>query len=171
MHRTIGTMNGCGIRIHDNLLKNFPSERVLAAIGFFLLSFGCASIGMAAIALSGTSSGTNGPALTATDAAVHNNDGYLEGYAQGPGRGWFVLGQARCATEKLRTVVLFEPMSEASANRTSTSLGSFVRVSARRELLLHDVALRRKAAGELPLFVGASNRQDFSTHSFSSSPW
>jgi hypothetical protein len=45
-------------------------------------------------------------------------------------------------------------MSEASANRTSIRLGSFGRVSARRELLLHDITLRRKAAGELPLLLG-----------------
>lgn len=101
MHGTIGTMKGCGIRVHDQPGEKCPVRRVLAAIGFFLLSFGSASIGMgAAIALSGGSSGTSGPALTATDAAVHNNDGYLEEYAQGPGRGWFVLGQARCSTEK-----------------------------------------------------------------------
>jgi hypothetical protein len=56
--------------------------------------------------------------------------------------------------KKLRTVVLFEPMSEASANRTSIRLGSFGRVSARRELLLHDITFRRKAAGELPLLLG-----------------
>jgi hypothetical protein len=101
MHSTIGSMNGCGIRVHDQPGEKCPVRRVLAAIGFFLLSFGSASIGMgAAIALSGGSSGTSGPAFTATDAAVHNNDGYLEEYAQGPGRGWFVLGQARCSTEK-----------------------------------------------------------------------
>jgi len=98
MHGTIGAMNGCGIRIHDQSGEKCPVRRVLAAIGFFLLSFGSASIGMgAAIALSGASFGTSGPALT---AAVHNNDGYLEEYAQGPGRGWFVLGQARCSTDR-----------------------------------------------------------------------
>ena len=95
MHGTIGTMKGCGIRPHDQPGEKCPVRRILAVIGFFLLVFGAASIGMgAAIALSGTSFGTSGPTWTAADAAVHNNDGYLEGYARGPGRGWFVLGQA-----------------------------------------------------------------------------
>jgi hypothetical protein len=97
MHGTIGTMNGGGIRLHDRLGEKRPVRRVLAAIGFFLLTFGSASIGMgAAIALSGASSGTSGPALTAAEMATRNNDGYLEEYARGPGRGWFVLGQAPC---------------------------------------------------------------------------
>jgi len=101
MHGTIGAMNGCGIRIHDQSGEKCPVRRVLAAIGFFLLSFGSASIGMgAAIALSGASFGTSGPTLIAAGAAVHNNDGYLEEYAQGPGRGWFVMGQARCSTDR-----------------------------------------------------------------------
>ena len=95
MHGTIGTMNGGGIRLHDRPCEKRPVRRVLAAIGFFLLTFGGGSIGMgAAIALSGASSGTIGPTLNATDIAARNNDGYLEGYARGPGRGWFVLGRA-----------------------------------------------------------------------------
>src|SRR6516165_3052714 len=95
MHGTIGSINGCGRCLHDRPGEKRPVPRVLAAIGFFLLIFGSASIGMrAAIALSGTSFGTSGPTWTAADAAIHNNDGYLEGYARGPGRGWFVLGQA-----------------------------------------------------------------------------
>jgi hypothetical protein len=70
-------------------------RRVVAAIGFFLLTFGSGSIGMgAAIALSEANFGASAPALNAADAALHNNDGYLEGYARGPGRGWFVLCQA-----------------------------------------------------------------------------
>ena len=95
MHGTIGTVNSGGIRLHDRPGEKRPVRRVLAAIGFFLLTFGAGSIGMgAAIALSGTSFGTSGPTWTAADAAVHNNDRYLEEYARGPGRGWFVLGQA-----------------------------------------------------------------------------
>jgi len=93
MHGTIGTMNGRGMRLHDRPCEKRPVRRVLAAIGFFLLTFGARSTGMgAAIALSGTSSGTI--TLNAADIATRNNDGYLEGYARGPGRGWFVLGQA-----------------------------------------------------------------------------
>ena len=100
MHGTMGTMNGCSRRLHDRLPEKRPL-RVLAAIGFFLLVFGSASIGMgAAIALSGANFGTSGPALNAADAAVRNNDGYLEEYARGPGRGWFALGQALCALDK-----------------------------------------------------------------------
>ena len=100
MHGTMGTMNGCSSRLHDR-----PAEKrlvgVLAAVGFFVLVFGSASIGMgAAIALSGANFGASGPALNAADAAVHNNDGYLEEYARGPGHGWFALGHARCALEK-----------------------------------------------------------------------
>ena len=95
MHGTIGTVNGRGIRLHDRPYEKRPAPRVLAAIGFFLLTFGGGSIGMgAAIALSGASSGTIGPTLNATDIAARNNDGYLGAYARGPGRGWFVLGQA-----------------------------------------------------------------------------
>lgn len=100
MHGTMGTMNGCGRCLHDRPAEKRP-VRVVAAIGFFLLVFGSASIGMgAAIALSGANFGASGPALNAADAALHNNDGYLEGYARGPGRGWFALGQASCAPEK-----------------------------------------------------------------------
>jgi hypothetical protein len=95
MHGTIGTMNGRRIRVHDGSWEKRPVRRVFAAIGFFLLTFGAGSIGMgAAIALGGASSGTNGPMLNAADVAARNNDGYLEAYARGPGRGWFVLGQA-----------------------------------------------------------------------------
>jgi hypothetical protein len=95
MHGTIGTMNGRRIRLHDQPCEKRPLRRVLAAIGFFLLTFGPGSIGMgAAIALSGASSGTVGPTLNAADIAARNNDGYLEAYARGPGREWFVLGQA-----------------------------------------------------------------------------
>ena len=85
MHRIIGTMKGCGIWLHDQLGKKCPVPRVLAAIGFFLLTFGSASIGMgAAIALGGASTGTSGPALNAAEIAARNNDGYLEEYALGP---------------------------------------------------------------------------------------
>jgi len=95
MHGTIGTMNGPDIRLHDRPCEKRPARRVLAAIGFFLLTFGAGSIGMgAAIALSGASPGTIGPTLNPADIASRNNDGYLEGYARGPGRGWFVLGRA-----------------------------------------------------------------------------
>ena len=101
MHGTIGSINGCGRCLHDRPGEKCAVPRVLAAIGFFFLIFGSASIGMgAAIALSGASFGTSGPALIAAGAAVHNNDGYLEEYAQGPGRGWFVMGQARCSTDR-----------------------------------------------------------------------
>jgi hypothetical protein len=94
MHGTIGTMNGRDIRLHDRPCEKRPVRRVLAAIGFFLLTFGAGSIGMgAAIALSGASSGTIGPMLNVADIAARNNDGYLEAYARGPGRGRFVLGQ------------------------------------------------------------------------------
>jgi hypothetical protein len=95
MHGTMGTMNGGRIRLHDRPCEKRPVRRVLAAIGFFLLTFGAGSIGMgAAIVLSGASSGAIGPALNAADIAARNDDGYLEAYARGPGRGWFVLGQA-----------------------------------------------------------------------------
>jgi len=95
MHGTIGTINGCGRRLHAPPGEKCRVRRVLAAIGFFLLTFGAGSIGMgAAIALSGASSGTSGPTSNAADIAARNNDGYLEEYARGPGRGWFVLGQA-----------------------------------------------------------------------------
>jgi hypothetical protein len=100
MHGTIGTVTSGGIRLHNLPDEKRPVRRVLAAIGFFLLTFGSASIGMgAAIALSGASSGTSAPALNAADMAARNNDGYLEEYARGPGRGWFVLGQAPCFAE------------------------------------------------------------------------
>jgi hypothetical protein len=93
-------MNGCGTRFHDQPGEKCPDRSVLAAIGFFLLIFGSASIGMAAaIALSGASSGTSAPTFNAADIAARNNDGYLEEYARGPGRGWFVLGQAPCSAE------------------------------------------------------------------------
>ena len=107
MHGTIGSINGCRRRPHDPPGEKRPVPRALAAIGFFLLVFGSASIGMgAAIVLSGASSG---PALNAADIAARNNDGYLEEYVRGPGRGWFVLGQAhRSAEEELRPLVLFE---------------------------------------------------------------
>jgi hypothetical protein len=95
MHGTMRTMNGRSIRLHDRPGEKRPVRRILAAIGFFLLTFGSASIRMvAAIALSGASSGTSGPTLNAADMAARNNDGYLVEYARGPGRGWFVLGQA-----------------------------------------------------------------------------
>ena len=88
MHGTIATVNGRGIRLHDRPGEKRPLRRVLAAIGFFLLTFGSASIGMGgAIALRGASSGTSGPTLDAAEIAARNNDGYLEEYARGPGRG------------------------------------------------------------------------------------
>jgi len=97
MHGTMNTMNRCELRRHDPPGETRPVRRVFAAIGFFLLTFGSASLGMgAAIALSGASSGTSGPTLNAADTAARNNDGYLEEYARGPGRGSFVLGQAPC---------------------------------------------------------------------------
>ena len=99
MHGTIGNVIGCGGRLHDRPGEKRPVRRVLAAIGFFLLTFGSASLGMgAAIALSGASFGTKEPAWA--DVAVRNNDGYLEEYARGPGRGWFVLGAAPCTPER-----------------------------------------------------------------------
>jgi len=101
MHGTIGTVNSGGIRLHDRPGEKRPVRRVLAAIGFFLLTFGAGSIGMgAAIVLSGAGPGTSGPTLNAADIAARNNDGYLEAYARGPGRGWFVLGQAPCSAGK-----------------------------------------------------------------------
>jgi hypothetical protein len=101
MHGTIGTAGGCGRRLHDRPEKKHPVRRALVAIGFFLLTFGSGSIGMgAAIALSGVSVDTRGPVWDAADVAVRNNDGYLEGYARGPGRGWFALGQESCSTER-----------------------------------------------------------------------
>jgi hypothetical protein len=97
MHSTIGTGNSGGIHLHDRPGEKRPVRRVLAATGFFVLTFGAGSIGMgAAIALSGASPGTSGPTLNAADIAARSNDGYLEEYARGPGRGWFVLGQAPC---------------------------------------------------------------------------
>jgi hypothetical protein len=87
-------MHGTKGRLRDPPGEKRPLPRVLAAIGFFLLIFGSASIGMGAAILTGASFGTNGPAWNAADVAVHNNDGYLEGYARGAGRGWFVLRQA-----------------------------------------------------------------------------
>ena len=101
MHGTIGSINGCGRRLHDRPGEKRPVPRVLAAVGFFLLIFGSTSIGMgSAIVLSGAIFGTSGPARNAVEVAVRNNDGYLEEYARGPGRGWFVLGQAPCFSEK-----------------------------------------------------------------------
>jgi hypothetical protein len=101
MHGIIGAADGCGRRLHDGPGKKGPVPRVFAAIGFFLLTFGSASIGMgAAIALSSASFGTRGPTWNAADVAVRNNDGYLEAYARGPGRGWFVSGQESCAAER-----------------------------------------------------------------------
>jgi hypothetical protein len=101
MHGTIGTVNSGGIRLQDRPGEKRPVRRVLAAIGFFLLTFGAGSVGMgAAIALSGASSGTFRATLNAADIAARNNDGYLETYARGPGRGWFVLGQAPCPAGK-----------------------------------------------------------------------
>ena len=97
MHGTIGTVNSGGIRRRDRPSEKRPVRSVLAAIGFFLLAFGVGSIGMgAAIVLSGAGPGTSGPTLNAADIAARNNDGYLEEYARGPGRGSFVLGQAPC---------------------------------------------------------------------------
>jgi len=97
MHGTMDTVNSGGIRRHDRPAEKRSVRRVLAAIGFFLLTFGAGSIGMgAAIALSGASPATSGPTLNAADIAARNNDGYLEEYARGPGRGWFVMGQAPC---------------------------------------------------------------------------
>jgi hypothetical protein len=101
MRAPMATVNGCGMRLHVPPGEKRRVRRVFAAIGFFLLTFGSASIGLgAAIALSGASSGTSGPKLNAADIAARNNDGYLEEYARGPGRGWFVSGQAPCAAEK-----------------------------------------------------------------------
>jgi hypothetical protein len=103
MHGTIGNVTGCGGRLHGRPGEKRPVRSVLAAIGFFLLTFGSASIGMgAAIALSGASFGTKEPAWNAVEVAARNNDGYLEGYARGPGRGWFVLGAAPCAKDCAR---------------------------------------------------------------------
>jgi hypothetical protein len=66
MHGTFGTVNSGGIRHRDRSGEKRAVRRVLAAIGFFLLTFGAGSIGMgAAIALSGASSGTSGPTLNA----------------------------------------------------------------------------------------------------------
>jgi len=96
MHGTIG-----GRRLHGRPGEKRPVARVLAAVGFFLLIFGTASIGMgAAIVLSAAGFRTSGLALNAADVAARNNDGYLEEYARGPGRGWFVLGQAPCGPER-----------------------------------------------------------------------
>ena len=100
MHGTIRTMNGRRIRLHERPCEKRPVRRVLAAIGFFLLTVGAGSIGMAAaIALGAASSGTIGPTLNAADIAARNNDGYLEAYARGPGRGGFVLGQVPCSAK------------------------------------------------------------------------
>lgn len=98
MDATMGTKNGYSRRLDD---RRAETVRVLAAIGFFVLVFGSASIGMGvAIALSSANFKASGSALNAADAAIHNNDGYLEEYARGPGRGWFALDQAPCTLEK-----------------------------------------------------------------------
>jgi hypothetical protein len=44
-------------------------------------------------------SGAIGPTLNAADIAARDNDGYLEAYARGPGRGWFVMGQVPCSAK------------------------------------------------------------------------
>jgi hypothetical protein len=117
MHGTMRTMNGRSIRLHDRPGEKRPVRRVLAAIGFFLLTFGSASIGMgAAIALSGASSGTSGPTPNAADIAARNNAGYLEEYAPGPaadGLCWVKRPALRKTTAHSSSL---RAMSWASAN-------------------------------------------------------
>jgi hypothetical protein len=93
-------VHGTTYVFHDRPGEKHPVRRIFAAIAFFFLTFGSASIGMGvAIALNGTSSGTSAPRLDAADTAARNDDGYLEEYARGPGRGRFVLGKTPCSAD------------------------------------------------------------------------
>jgi hypothetical protein len=72
----------------------------LAAIVFFLEVFGLASIAMGGamvLAAAGRVHEVMPPVVSV--AAQGYEDNYLEMFAKGPGRGWYVLGQTPCAAD------------------------------------------------------------------------
>jgi hypothetical protein len=66
---------------------------------FFLEVFGLAVVlmGGAMVLAAAPQGGATTPAVS--DVPQGYNDTYLESFAKGPGRGWYVLGQVPCATD------------------------------------------------------------------------
>lgn len=77
--------------------RGFPSG--LAATVFFLEVFGLASVAMggAMVLAAPRVHEVMPPAVSV--AAQGYNDSYLELFAKGAGRGWYVLGEAPCAAD------------------------------------------------------------------------
>jgi hypothetical protein len=72
----------------------------LAATIFFLEVFGLASVAMGgAMVLAAAPRVQEVMPPSVSVAAPGYNDNYLEMFAKGPGRGWYVLGQAPCAAD------------------------------------------------------------------------
>jgi hypothetical protein len=72
----------------------------LAAIVFFLEVFGLASIAMGGAMVLAAAVRVHGVTPPAVSVAAQGyEDNYLEMFAKGPGRGWYVLGQAPCAAD------------------------------------------------------------------------
>jgi hypothetical protein len=72
----------------------------LAATVFFLEVFGLASIAMGGAMVLAAAPRVHEVMPPAVSVAAQGyEDNYLEMFAKGPGRGWYVLGQAPCAAD------------------------------------------------------------------------
>jgi hypothetical protein len=72
----------------------------LAAIVFFLEVFGLASIAMGGAMVLAAAPRVHEVMPPAVSVAAQGyEDNYLEMFAKGPGRGWYVLGQTPCAAD------------------------------------------------------------------------
>ena len=72
----------------------------LTAIVFFLEVFGLASIAMGGAMVLAAAPRVHEVMPPAVSVAAQGyNDNYLELFAKGPGRGWYLLGEAPCAAD------------------------------------------------------------------------
>ena len=72
----------------------------LAATVFFLEVFGLASVAMGGAMVLAAAPQVRQTEPAVSDIAEGYNDTYLESFAKGPGRGWYVLGHAPCAADQ-----------------------------------------------------------------------
>ena len=66
---------------------------------FFLEVFGLAVVVMGGSMVLAAAPQVRETAPTVSHSAQGYNDTYLELFAKGPGRGWYVIGQGPCATD------------------------------------------------------------------------
>ena len=83
----------------DQPIKRRRTRSWLAKTLFFLEIFGLAVLMMGGAMVLAAAPGETAPPA-ASHAAQGYNDAYLELFAKGPGRDWYVLGHAPCAANR-----------------------------------------------------------------------